>query len=115
MNEMQIFKNREFGTIRTISNEQGEALFCAKDVCDALGYKQTHKAVERHVDKEDGMKRPTPTASGIQTMLYINESGLYALIEVGKRKKIQALGHQRSPAKHPQTRRLHRGKTARKR
>ena len=50
MNEMQIFKNREFGTIRTISNEQGEALFCAKDVCDALGYKQTHKAVERHVD-----------------------------------------------------------------
>ena len=80
MNEMQIFKNREFGTIRTISNEQGEALFCAKDVCDALGYKQTHKAVERHVDKGDGMKRPTPTASGIQTMLYINESGLYALI-----------------------------------
>ena len=63
MNEMQIFKNREFGTIRTISNEQGEALFCAKDVCDALGYKQTHKAVERHVDKGDGMKRPTLTTS----------------------------------------------------
>ena len=27
-----------------------------------LGYKQTHKAVERHVDNEDGMKRPTPTS-----------------------------------------------------
>jgi hypothetical protein len=26
-----------------------------------LGYKQTHKAVERHVD-DDGMKRPTPTS-----------------------------------------------------
>lgn len=22
---------------------KGEALLCAKDVCDALGYKQTHK------------------------------------------------------------------------
>ena len=93
MNEMQIFKNREFGTIRTISNEQGEALFCAKDVCDALGYKQTHKAVERHVDKGDGMKRPTPTASGIQTMLYINESGLYALILSSKLESARRFKH----------------------
>ena len=93
MNEMQIFKNREFGTIRTISNEQGKALFCAKDVCDALGYKQTHKAVERHVDKGDGMKRPTPTASGIQTMLYINESGLYALILSSKLESARRFKH----------------------
>ena len=93
MNEMQIFKNREFGTIRTFTNEQGVALFCAKDVCDALGYKQTHKAVERHVDKGDGMKRPTPTASGIQTMLYINESGLYALILSSKLESARRFKH----------------------
>ena len=93
MNEMQIFKNREFGAIRTFTNEQGEALFCAKDVCDALGYKQTHKAVERHVDKGDGMKRPTPTASGIQTMLYINESGLYALILSSKLESAKRFKH----------------------
>ena len=62
MNEITIFQNQEFGAIRTMSNEQGEPLFCAKDVCDALGYKQTHKAVERHVDEGDGMKRPTPTS-----------------------------------------------------
>ena len=93
MNKIQIFKNHEFGTIRTISNEQGEALFCAKDVCDALGYKQTHKAVERHVDKGDGMKRPTPTASGIQTMLYINESGLYALILSSKLESARRFKH----------------------
>ena len=80
MNKIQIFQNVEFGAIRTMSNEQGEPMFCAKDVCDALGYKQTHKAVERHVDERDGMKRPTPTKSGTQTMLYVNESGLYALI-----------------------------------
>ena len=80
MNKIQIFQNVEFGAIHTMSNEQGEPMFCAKDVCDALGYKQTHKAVERHVDEGDGMKRPTPTKSGTQTMLYVNESGLYALI-----------------------------------
>ncbi|MBQ3191659.1 MAG: Bro-N domain-containing protein, partial [Bacteroides sp] len=54
MNEITIFQNQEFGAIRTIRGEQGEPLFCAKDVCDALGYKQTHKAVERHVDEGDG-------------------------------------------------------------
>ena len=70
----------EFGQIRTMQDKKGETMFCAKDVCDALGYKQTHKAVDRHVDEGDGMKRPTPTTSGIQMMLYVNESGLYALI-----------------------------------
>ena len=33
MNEIQIFQNVEFGAIRTMSNEQGEAMFCLKDVC----------------------------------------------------------------------------------
>ena len=49
--------------IRTMSNEQGEPLFCAKDVCEALGYGNCRDAVRRHVENEDGMKRPTPTAS----------------------------------------------------
>ena len=60
-NQLQIFSNPEFGEVRTKVDEKGEPWFCAKDVCDALGYKQTHKAVERHVD-DDGMKRPTPTS-----------------------------------------------------
>ena len=81
MNEMMTFRNLEFGAIRTMSNEQGEAMFCAMDVCNALGYNQTHKAVERHVDKDDGMKRPIIDALGRkQQAIFINESGLYALI-----------------------------------
>ena len=80
MNEIQIFQNQEFGAIRTISNEQGEALFCAKDVAEALGYKLARKAVQDHVDKGDVLKWNTPTTSGNQLMTYINESGLYALI-----------------------------------
>ena len=80
MNEIQIFRNQEFGAIRTMSNEQGEPLFCAKDVAEALGYKIARKAVQDHVDEGDVLKRNTPTTSGNQMMLYVNESGLYALI-----------------------------------
>ena len=80
MNQIQIFKNQEFGAIRTISNEQGEAMFCAKDVCDALGYKKASNAIALHVDKGDALKQGTPTSSGVQMMLYVNESGLYSLI-----------------------------------
>ena len=65
---IRIFKNKEFGAIRTMKDERGEPWFCAKDVCDALGYDQTHKAVKRHVEEGDGTKRPTPTTSGIQLM-----------------------------------------------
>lgn len=34
-----VFENPEFGKIRTLTDEDGEPLFCAKDVCDVLGYK----------------------------------------------------------------------------
>ena len=81
MNEMMIFQNVEFGVIRTTSNEQGEALFCAKDVALALGYDQPHKAIVRHVEEDDGMKRTLIDSLGRkQRATFINESGLYALI-----------------------------------
>ena len=80
MNEIQIFQNVEFGAIRTMSNEQGEPLFCAKDVCGALGYDQPRKAVKRHVCEEDGTKRTILTNGGKQLTTFINESGLYSLI-----------------------------------
>ena len=46
---IQIFENNEFGAIRTMSNEQGEPLFCGKDVCDALGYSNSREALRKHV------------------------------------------------------------------
>ena len=94
MNEnITIFQSPEFGNIRTMRDEKGEPLFCAKDVCDALGYDQTHKAVKRHVEEGDGTKRPTPTTSGIQQMLYINESGLYSLILSSKLEAARRFKH----------------------
>jgi prophage antirepressor-like protein len=84
MNEMQIFRNQEFGAIRTISNEQGEAMFCAKDVCDTLGYNNSRDALRNHVEAEDVEKFDTPTKGGKQKLNYINESGLYALVLFSK-------------------------------
>ena len=82
MNEMMTFRNLEFGAIRTMSNEQCEPIFCAKDVCDALGYKKTRNAVIQHVDEDD---KTTALIQGVGSnyktqAIFINESGLYALI-----------------------------------
>ena len=57
MNEIQIFQNVEFGAIRTMSNEQGEVMFCAKDVALALGYKKPEWAIAKHVEEDDSAKR----------------------------------------------------------
>lgn len=78
-NEIQIFKSEQFGEIRTAGTAD-EPMFCAADICRALGYTNGPKAVKDHCDEGDITKRYTPTTSGDQLMTFINESGLYALI-----------------------------------
>jgi len=79
MEALQIFNNPQFGDIRVvIENEQ--PLFSATDICTALGYTNPRDAVNRHVDFEDVAKHDTPTASGVQRLNYLNESGMYALV-----------------------------------
>ena len=81
MNEIQIFQNVEFGAIRTMSNEQGEPMFCGKDVAEALGYKRSRDAIDQHVEKDDAVKhRLTDSLGRKQLTIFINESGLYSLI-----------------------------------
>lgn len=72
--------NYNTNVIRTQVTDEGEPLFCANDVCSALGYVNPRKAVADHVDEGDVTKRYTPTTSGNQLITYVNESGLYALI-----------------------------------
>lgn len=75
----QIFKNAEFGQIRTCL-VNGETYFVGKDVASALGYKNASKAMADHVDDEDQGVTKRYTLGGNQEMTVINESGLYALI-----------------------------------
>lgn len=79
MNKVTIFENEQFGIVRTAGTAE-EPLFCAADLCRALGYNNGRDAIARHCDEGDVVKRDTPTTSGIQSMSFVNESGLYALI-----------------------------------
>ena len=79
MTNMTIFENPAFGRVRATQID-GEPWFVGKDVADALGYKETAKAVREHVDTEDKGVSEMDTPGGIQKITIINESGLYSLI-----------------------------------
>lgn len=79
MTDLQIFKNPEFGEIRTIERD-GEPWFVGKDVAEALGYTDPNKAIVMHVDEEDKLNDKTASSLGQRGGWLINESGLYSLV-----------------------------------
>ena len=92
MNELQIFNNEEFGTVRTVTIDN-EHWFVGKDVAEALGYKNTRQALATNVMDEDKGVHSVDTPSGIQQMTIINESGLYALIFGSKLESAKRFKH----------------------
>ena len=89
--QVAVFENPEFGMVRTTINKKGEPWFCAKDLCDVLGYKKASEAVRQHVKSSDTVKRGvTRTVKNrygvcegklkIVQMIFVNESGFYALV-----------------------------------
>ena len=79
MNGMMIFRNVEFGAIRTMSNEQGEPMFCLKDVCEALGL-QTNQVVRRLMDDVFSKHPIVDNLGRSQQATFVNEDGLYDTI-----------------------------------
>lgn len=79
MNELTIFKNEQFGEVRTITIE-GEPWFVGKDVATVLGYQNPSKAINDHVDAEDKLNNESLSSLGQRGGWLINESGLYSLI-----------------------------------
>lgn len=79
MDGIKTFKNKEFGTVRTIVKD-GEPWFVGKDVAEILGYKETAKAIRTHICAEDKGVSVLDTPGGQQKITLINESGLYSLI-----------------------------------
>ena len=80
MNDLQIFKNAEFGEIRTVTIDD-EPWFVGKDVAESLGYERATKAIRDHVDEEDVDEIPIQDSIGrMQNTPVINESGLYSLV-----------------------------------
>jgi len=79
MNEMMVFNNPEFGSVRTVCID-GEPWLVGKDVAVILGYSNPQKAIRDHVDDEDKGVNETFTPGGKQNLLVINESGFYSLV-----------------------------------
>ena len=78
MNELTIFKNEQFGEMRTVTIGE-EIWFVGKDVAEILGYSNPQKAIRDHVDSEDKTLNESFTVNGTKGIL-INESGLYSLV-----------------------------------
>lgn len=78
MSNIQIFNNPDFGTVRTLEEENGAIMFCGKDVATALGYKSPKDAISAHC--KGAVKHRLPTSSGEQDMTFIPESDLYRLV-----------------------------------
>ena len=85
MNNLQVFKNEKFGTVRTIT-ENGRTLFCGTDIARALGYSNPRDAISRHcrgVVKRDGVSLTTNqhgvTTEQVTEMTFIPEGDIYRL------------------------------------
>lgn len=86
MNNLQIFNNEEFGTIRSVVIN-GEPWFVGKDVAEIFGYSNPQKAIRDNVDDEDRLMGEPGVHPSIkdsmgrdQYPVWINESGLYSLV-----------------------------------
>lgn len=77
MNELQIFKNAEFGEVRVVEHE-GQPWFVASDVAKALGYEKPNNAVNEHCKKVN--KFSYPNSGQLQPYNIIPESDVYRLV-----------------------------------
>ena len=79
MNELQIFNNEEFGSVRTITKDN-EPMFCLTDVCKALDI--THVTDVKNRLKQDGVgtSEVIDSLGRKQNATFINEANLYKVI-----------------------------------
>lgn len=79
MNELKIFSNEEFGTIRTMMVDN-QPYFVGKDICQAFGDKNHNRSLGR-VDDEDKKEHEIIDSLGRkQKAVFVNESGMYSLL-----------------------------------
>lgn len=77
--DIQVFNNEQFGSLRTYE-EDGQVLFCGKDVAKTLGYKDTTNAMKRHC-RGVAKRHPIQDSLGrTQEAVFITEPDLYRLI-----------------------------------
>ena len=76
MNQLEVFKNEEFGEIRTIQLNN-EPMFCLPDICRVLEVKNTTDVAKR---LEDDEVTRFNLGGQVGVTNFVTESGLYAVI-----------------------------------
>lgn len=85
MNSLKVFENKEFGKVRTIT-ENGEPLFIAADVCKALDIKNFTQAVSRlDTDERSMLNIGRQGKTNV-----VNEYGLYNLVLASRKPEAKA-------------------------
>ena len=83
MNELQVFRNAEFGEL-TLLEIDNEPWFVGKEVAEKLGYENGSRDINRHVSEEDRRIIQNYQNGTFEIpnrgLTIINESGLYSLI-----------------------------------
>lgn len=93
MNQLQIFKNDEFGEVRTTIID-GKPYFCGSDIAKALGYAKPYDAIKQHCEKDDTVSCSITDSLGrTQEAKFITEGNVHRLIvaaaKQSKNKNIQ--------------------------
>lgn len=85
MAELQIFKNDEFGEVRTTTIDH-KPYFCGSDVAKALGYADPQKAVTQNCDEDGWVSYPVTDVLGRkQEAKFISEGNVHRLIVAASR------------------------------
>ena len=102
MNDVRLFSNPEFGSVRTVMINN-EVWFVGRDIANALGYAKPQNAIRDNVEQSDTLKKGIGVQTGtklngepsFQTMemIVINESGLYSLILASRLPKAKKFKH----------------------
>ncbi len=83
--------------ISVVIDNDDKVWFCAKDVAESLGYKDTKIAIYENVEKDDKIKlEDINTSTNVDRhphTIYMNESGLYSLALSSKMKKAKKFKH----------------------
>lgn len=77
---MPVLFGFEARPVQVVTEEDGEYWFCAKDVCEVLGYSNTSQTIEDHCHEAGVSKRYTSSGDQQRELAFINEGNLYRLV-----------------------------------
>lgn len=88
-NSLQVFNNEDFGKIRASVTDDGNPIFCARDIAVALGYKDPTNAIKQHC-RGVAIHHPIVDNLGREQMArFITEGDMYRLIASSKLESAQ--------------------------